>query len=293
MSAKETRFVPAYWQRRMDRLRKGRAILADQEEGTQGNDYSGTKHPREDSIVTTLEQIHNDIRGAAEAQQAEWIRDASKKDRRFRLDIAAIVVAALGAGILWAQQTIMKGQLDEMQGEQRPWLSITGNPTVTEPLSSDPNGLRITITFLLKNSGKNPAVNAFVNLEASVSRRPDIAWQKGVCNRLSNELGVSIFSGDQANLGEVTYVGSAELNELSKRFPKGGAIASPFIIACVVYRDSIDGQWHHTPYAYRLDMNRDALKPDRGCCAIILSDLPIDGTRLVLPQWPVNVMLPD
>ena len=186
-------------------------------------------------------------------------------------------------GFLSTSANAAQGQLAEMRAEQRAWVSVAGNPTISEPLNSDANGIRIELNFILKNGGKNPAVNAFVNIEASAVQGPSLAWQKSVCRPNFSSLGTGIFAGDGISVGRATYI---------KQVPTIGIIW-PIILACVIYRDGVTGRWHHTPYVYRLSMNRASLKQGRGCCSIILSDLPIDGKDLFLAQWPMAIMLPD
>lgn len=191
------------------------------------------------------------------------------------------------AEIMNGQQEVMRNQLAEAQAEQRAWVSLT-IPSA-KGMSSDVNGIRIALNLPIRNSGKNPAVNSFVNVEARADRRPDKAWQNAVCSGTRDDFGFGVFPGDQLATEITTYISANEIAEMARRF-QSGVVVWPFIVACVVYKDAVTDKWHHTPYVFRLQMK--AARPTRGCCAILLSDLPLSADDLVMPIWP-SAMAPD
>jgi hypothetical protein len=200
--------------------------------------------------------------------------------------IAQYRVYSRQAEIMNGQQEVMQNQLKEAQLEQRAWVSIA-SPSI-RGMSSDSNGIRIELAFALKNSGRNPAVNSFVSVEASADRRPDKVWQSAVCGKTVDDFGFGVFPGDQLETEISTYIG--EVANVVRRFPSGVELISPFVVACVVYKDAVTQKWHHTPYAFKLQMK--AAKPSRSCCAIFLKDLPLNADELILPVWPA-AMSPD
>lgn len=112
------RFVPAYWQSRIDRLQKARALLECQEREAEPEENPAAEQADENPIVTALKDIHNDNEITSTKQDVEWDRNDKRERRRFRLDVTAIVVAALAAVFLWRQQNIMQGQLYEMKAQR-------------------------------------------------------------------------------------------------------------------------------------------------------------------------------
>jgi hypothetical protein len=94
----------------------------------------------------------------------------------------------------WDQHRALERQLDEMQFEQRAWL-YTSRTEISGPISFDVNGLRMNFAYVVRNTGKNPAVQVFVHAEAKIDDRPNPEWSRRVCSMNSVDLGVSIFPG--------------------------------------------------------------------------------------------------
>ena len=188
------------------------------------------------------------------------------------------------------QGDIMQRQLSEAQAEQRAWLSIPD--AALSSLVADPSGLRLRLVFQLKNAGKDPAIDAFVNVEASVSDAPQKVWQRNVCARASDDygVGVNVFPGDRATVEKTTRIDAATIAAATKSMPSGARNVRPFAVACVVYRDAVTGAWHHTPYAFVLQMK--GARPPRDCCAVFLDELPAGDDRVVLKLRP-NEVSPD
>ena len=94
-------------------------------------------------------------------------RRTPEKAKRDRFDIVTLAVAIVGVGVIaisagisaWQavvathQQHIMQGQLDEMQSEQRPWISIDNIRVVTAMAA----GKDFYVRFQFKNYGNAPA----------------------------------------------------------------------------------------------------------------------------------------
>jgi hypothetical protein len=62
------------------------------------------------------------------------------------------------------QFRIMKGQLDAMEADQRPWVSIDGDHH--SGIVWDERGARLSVLFNLKNVGKSPAADVFFEAKA-------------------------------------------------------------------------------------------------------------------------------
>lgn len=198
--------------------------------------------------------------------------------------LIAIVVSSIDAR---QARTEMRGQLDEMRAEQRAWVSVQ-QTVMTEPLRYDQNGIRITLQFALKNTGKNPGAATYIALKSSTFHPPS---PEAVCAMKPVGLGVTVFSGDSLGMGEVTYIDKTEFVQGTDFRPKNIPVIRPGITACVIYQDAITKKWHHTPYSYVIQMK--APRPGRGCCAILVEDGDMPENELAILQWPLMGMGPD
>jgi hypothetical protein len=86
---------------------------------------------------------------------------------------ALFAIGVLQVTVYYRQAGIMEQQTVISQAEHRPWISA--NPiTLIGDLTHDDAGLRMTMTFDLKNSGHSPSRHAFVSFTPSLeARRPD------------------------------------------------------------------------------------------------------------------------
>ena len=188
------------------------------------------------------------------------------------------------------QEDILQRQLSAAQAEQRAWLSVSDAALST--LVADPSGLRLQLVFQLRNAGRDPAIDAFVNVEASVGNAPRKVWQSNVCARSSDDygVGVNVFPGDRATVEKTTRIDAATIAAATTAMPPGARSVRPFAVACVVYRDAVSGNWHHTPYAFVVQMK--GARPPRDCCAVFLDELPAGDDRVALKLRP-NEVSPD
>lgn len=175
-----------------------------------------------------------------------------------------------------------------MRLEHRAWVSLASVPTLVEPVTLDPNGVRFTVQFILKNTGQNPAVGAFVNTQASGAVLPNKGWQQNVCRHQDPRIGTSVFPGDRAVLTEAIYVEKTELladiARVHKVDPKSEVFISPSVTGCIVYQDAVTDEWHHTPFS---------LKMAKGRYAIALGGLPVNADQIAVMMWPENLAAPD
>ncbi len=89
------------------------------------------------------------IKEEIDVKTAEWTAVVGVYTKR--LFLATVVLAIISAGTLWA----IKGQLDVMEADQRPW--ITGTLSFSGPLYLDNSGIHLKIKITAKNIGKSPA----------------------------------------------------------------------------------------------------------------------------------------
>ena len=205
------------------------------------------------------------------------------------------LVAALIAACIYARQlTVMEGQLDEMQSEQRAWVSLSKDSGVESLYVDNMNELRNSTRFSLQNTGKNPATAVFVNAEMSIgdalSDGSMAAWQSAICGQPTGSLGMTMFPGSPEPI--FTLDSGLTKAELARRKTvDSNTVVAPVVAACVVYEDAVTKKKHHTPVAYEIRMR--APRPGRGCCGIIYSDLPLKEDEIVLRPWVRGNLAPD
>jgi len=241
--------------------------------------YKAKEESDRQGIVDALHSISRQIQGiTSNFETSEERRDKRNDDRqlgnrKYRLDRRAVVLSAaltLGTVVILGMQTwLLKGQIKVMQIEQRPWISA--NTVTVEPLSYDVNGLRVTLDFLLANSGHNPAEKVFINVKAFGSPFPNNTSVRqlpkaelAVCNQSHEIIGAPMFPGDHAMHPVVAYVYDAEVKQSFGMMPVPGVQSThkflvPYIIACIVYKDVVTGDWHRTPYLFTIMAVKDGI----------------------------------
>jgi hypothetical protein len=114
-------------------------------------------------------------------------RRDTRETRRFWVDVAAIIVAAIAAIVLFRQQIVMQGQLDEMQvasaimrgqlgatkADQRAWLSLDVAPTMLDVSRDRVGGPFISLGITAKNVGKSPAQSVTIMAVTHVPTGPE------------------------------------------------------------------------------------------------------------------------
>jgi hypothetical protein len=106
-------------------------------------------------------------------QDADAKFDLSLRLKAYRLSHATVVITLLGvvgayiAGYFaFGQLQVMKGQLDQMQADQRPWIKI-GSYKI-DFLKIESENTNIGVTLSLKNVGHTPAVGIELDTELHV-----------------------------------------------------------------------------------------------------------------------------
>lgn len=203
----------------------------------------------------------------------------------FWLVLGTWALAVVGYITMKDQHKALERQLSEMQFEQRAWLYASG-VEMAAPMSFDVNGLRMTFAHMVRNTGKNPAVQVFVNAEAKIDELPNPEWSRRVCSINSGDLGVSIFPGaDSAPLVYTIYVAKHELEKSEIRDTSTGRRFVPPInvMFCVTYKDAATNKVGRTPYAFKLQKKIGPLWDSE--------DLPTND--VVLQLSPLPTIPPD
>ena len=184
------------------------------------------------------------------------------------------VVGGVSAYIANGQQEVMKGQLNEMAAEQRPWLFATEFGAGTPHVNA--NGIAIEIVLNIQNAGHLPAWSEWVSGKifpyppASIEHIPELA--RNTCSNLAAPVGQTIFPGQPAFKNGASF-------QISKNDFANKKFILPFAIVCVNYKDP-SGSRHFTPYFYDLLTIQDG----RICCAV-----PTDQAELNKSQIGIAV----
>lgn len=177
---------------------------------------------------------------------------------------------------------------DAFIADQRPWVSP--DIALTSGLKQDANGISLTLQFILKNTGKSPALNVWVSYEIypSFGEGVDIIGQQKTLSERERQRpirdggwGLTLFPGDKIPLSITTTLGNADIQRWDTFMSKMGATAYKFLppitlIGCVDYKFVFGPEHHQTGFI--LDLHA------------IKHDLP--GASFAIPkftgEFPVN-----
>lgn len=204
-------------------------------------DERGAKHAKESATETAERRTAN----------ATWF-----------IGIFTVVTACVGA----LQWCAIRSQLDEMQAERRPWISIdpAGPVKIVQPLDfmSDKSAI-ITIGYRIRNTGKDPALRVrtqtkIVSIGVSGSMEDQINPQRDAfCREMGHEetetFSTSVFPGDSVPQENVASMSSREI----KANIAAGQLGFPNtvmlgLVICIDYE--LPARIHHqTGYSFFLD----------------------------------------
>jgi hypothetical protein len=98
--------------------------------------------------------------------------------------VVLAIVACFQLVQMNTQSQVMGRQLNAMEADQRPWISVSGKPRVTGSLKmvSD-NWVSVDLNVSIKNTGRSPArrVNVALELIGSMQHMDRITEQKRYC----------------------------------------------------------------------------------------------------------------
>lgn len=96
---------------------------------------------------------------AALALLFQWVQS---REAMVMLTGALVLVGICSFGASLLQWSVMRGQLDAMAADRRPWVAIDAE---VGGITWRPEGATIPIKYLLTNTGRSPAMNVFVRDE--------------------------------------------------------------------------------------------------------------------------------
>jgi hypothetical protein len=181
--------------------------------------------------------------------------DQQHSDTRDALRKTDATIAALES-----QAGVMRGQLDEMRADQRPWVSA--KISFASPLVYDTKGLSSSFSFDLRNTGKQPAFHVFAQAMIldlkllNAEMKPFDADTKRLCNearRVGRWMnGRMIFDYMIVSNDSVTGTDYPIMNRdvvEQYRNNEGKLILTHYVIGCIFYQ-TLRGENHHTVYLF-------------------------------------------
>jgi hypothetical protein len=199
------------------------------------------------------------------------------------------IAAVLQFCAMRGQLTVMQGQLDAMDADQRPWVSVFPKDglSIIEPLTFDTkNGATMRIAYKLRNTGKSPGLH--VRAAGKIVILPGETWQKEemaksqafFCDPMRNIedqfYDAIIFPGDEIDSNLPVSMSASEIQSGLKKKDSGPfahpGFISPSLIMCFDYQLVSNHIKHfQTRYAFILGI------PIQN--GLIMGDIKPEGTR--------------
>jgi hypothetical protein len=179
------------------------------------------------------------------------------------------------------------GQLEEMRLDKRAWVYAT-NTWISDNITNDGEGINVPLHFRLTNVGHSPASRVLLSARTYLGGT-GAADVKEVCNSAENSfIALTIFPNDSTDQGIPAPTRKGELatiREQADKFNSGRYPALPTIIACIAYRFSPNGEFHHT------SMNFILSRPDYQPFA--LSNFTMKPADVYLVRGPTDAGAAD
>jgi hypothetical protein len=191
-------------------------------------------------------------------------RMAAESTRRIsNLTWALVVATVVSAFVSFFTLLAIRGQLDEMRDEQRPWVHFTNtNPiTIDGPLRFDSTGGHLPVTFNFINGGHLPARFVFIDGSTSVVRgfanEYASSWSKCDSRRTEDDsvmrLGKTVFPEQQSPDNYRIDIPINHIDQL-EQFIDRGIPAAIIFSGCIDYSTISDKVRHHqTRFLFEID----------------------------------------
>lgn len=203
----------------------------------------------------TEQEQHPEVT-APEHKRQETISNQALVDRINRSDrwMIALTAVIAGGGIISAiifgwQLSVMQGQLNEMQVEQRAWIGapkINISPIDTKELSDATKFVRVTATF--SNIGKSPAL-VYMGAEIVDAKITSICvkmHREFATQKRDNPKNPGFYILPADNLPVSNFPDGNDFSNISIARIRG--LKSPYVNGCVVYDDGADDLPHQTGF---------------------------------------------
>jgi hypothetical protein len=134
----------------------------------------------------------------------------------------------------------------------RPWVKVDIH--VGGPIFYNVNGANFRLNYVLKNVGKSPATNVWINAQIFAPaiglddhldlRAKQLEIIFGLKTRLPSPFGFALFPGDVISQGIIVSIPADEL----KRITQNAEFIAPTIIGAIDYRSSFSQSSHQTGF---------------------------------------------
>jgi type II secretory pathway pseudopilin PulG len=157
---------------------------------------------------------------------------------------------------MMGQQSVMQGQLDEMQQQQRPWGSA--EVSIVGPYNGDGSGIHLPVNLTVKNTGASPAVGLAYSAELYIEEKYNLPKDELI--RFCNEVVNRPVNAD-ALLTNADITQRWDLNlpkETVEKFaipvttPPYGSLLHLHVMVCVAYRSLRTKDVYYTGYIYKV-----------------------------------------
>jgi hypothetical protein len=222
-------------------------------------------HPNQNSGQEQQRKISGDIhvRGEIEANVPESFIEKYKAVRneqtprdnaRFVVECATLGLVFIYAGLTAIQscqslksanaaESAAKTASRELELSQRPW--VDADTQIGGPLFYNVNGANFMFTFTLRNSGRLPALNTFIEPKMAVIFNDEDPTQ--IRNELcadakktvkTSAIGVTLFPNVKYPKQETVTVNKQQM--VSKRKESSGLIEGPVLAVCIAYSSTLN-----------------------------------------------------
>jgi hypothetical protein len=180
--------------------------------------------------------------------------------------IIAIATIVTGA-IAYSQFRIMRGQLDQMQADQRPWVVLNEDidPKVLNISFVEAGAVANFSAFSIKNIGKSPAFGPLTvsKLTTFATADGDIAGQlRDWCAHLRFIKDIPGVLFPNSRIDDTPASGQPlPWDKITDSLERDGTIY-PTILVCIIYKTSAGGEYHHTGFAFDLTKIDRTTTPD-------------------------------
>ena len=193
-------------------------------------------------------------------KKRQWTADPPM----FWVTLAGVIAVVAYTSVAAWQVCIMRGQLDEMKTEQRPWVSIKTVPV--SDLSVFKEGASIFLDITTKNVGNKPAMSIFPVPQIFPKDDPDIndfyKVQKRICNWPYRPGAYNIlFPNDESTQRTIaTFTGT---EKLPNHWPPsvGQSYFFAYLIVCLNYLSAPGDAPHRTAILYELNQITQSSAP--------------------------------
>jgi hypothetical protein len=207
--------------------------------------------------------------------------------------LCLVLVGALQFLAIHGQQAVMQRQLDEMRDEQRAWVYTE---VALSGLSFDDDGLHVTLSFTMHNTGRLPATSVIIDWRprADIETASGYGAQREVCDQrraatTGHSVGRSLFPGEMGAQESITT--TIDMDELKRssgyKFWLFGQAShphldlspmiAPYVVGCIDYQTPGDKQHHQTGFSFMvmgaIDIGKTAYN---GGIPLAKQVLPID-----------------